>query len=120
MENAETELVLDALGTVPDARGMDAGSGRGSTPFVIAQRFGCRIDGMNFCEHHIEFAERVAKGRGWDGSVRFHFGNMLEPPFEDETFDFIVSNETTMYADLRDLFRRFARLLRPGGRYGWW
>jgi geranyl diphosphate 2-C-methyltransferase len=118
MENAETELVLDALGTVPtDARGMDAGSGRGGTSFMIAQRFGCRMDGVNFCAHHIEFAERVAKERGWDDRVRFHFANMLEPPFEDETFDFIVSNETTMYADLHDLFRGFARLLRPGGRY---
>ncbi|WP_409473947.1 SAM-dependent methyltransferase [Streptomyces sp. HC307] len=118
MENAEAELILDALGTVAaDARGMDAGSGRGGTSFMIAQRFGCRMDGVTFCERHIEFAERVAKERGRDDRVRFHHANMLEPPFEDETFDFIVSNETTMYADLHDLFRGFARLLRPGGRH---
>lgn len=118
LECAETELLADALGDVPaGARGMDAGSGRGGTSFTLAERFGCRMDGVNFCEHHIAFAEQVAKERGWDDRVRFHFANMLQPPFADGTFDFIVSNETTMYADLHELFGGFARLLRPGGRY---
>ncbi|MGW1840599.1 SAM-dependent methyltransferase [Streptomyces sp. BBFR2] len=118
MENAETELILDALGDIPaSARGMDAGSGRGGTSFMIAERFGCRMDGVNFCAHHIAFAERVAKERGWDDRVRFHYANMLQTPFADRSLDFIVSNETTMYVDLHDLFAEFARLLRPGGRY---
>lgn len=118
MENAETELLLDALGDIPEsARGMDAGSGRGGTSFMATERFGCRMDGVNFCEHHIEFAERVAQERGWDDKVQFHYANMLQTPFEDASFDFVVSNETTMYVDLHDLFHEFARILKPGGRY---
>ncbi|MFJ9894800.1 methyltransferase domain-containing protein [Streptomyces sp. NPDC091280] len=118
MENEQVRLILDTLGPVPTtARGMDAGSGRGGTAFTLAAELGCRIDGVNFCEHHVEFAERIAARRGWDDRVRFHLGNMLKAPFPDGSFDFVVSNETTMYTDAFEAMREFARLLRPGGRY---
>lgn len=118
MESDQIRLIIDALGTLPtDSRGMDAGSGRGGTAFTIARELGHRVDGVNFCEHHVEFAEGVARKRGWDDRVRFHLGNMLQTPFEDGSFDFIVSNETTMYADAFEAMREFSRLLRPGGRY---
>lgn len=118
MESDQVRLILDALGPLPaDSRGMDAGSGRGGTSFTLAAELGCRIDGVNFCEHHVEFAERVARKRGWDDRVRFHLGNMLQTPFADGSFDFVVSNETTMYADAFEAMREFSRLLRRGGRY---
>ncbi|MDQ0994393.1 cyclopropane-fatty-acyl-phospholipid synthase family protein [Streptomyces sp. V3I7] len=118
METAQVGLILDELSDLPaGARGMDAGSGRGGTSFMIADRLGHRMDGVNFCGHHIAFAERVAKERGWDDKVGFHFANMVQTPFADGTFDFVVSNETTMYVDLAELFREITRVLRPGGRY---
>lgn len=101
METKQVDLILEALDGLPaGSRGMDAGSGRGGTSFRIAQKLGHRMDGVNFCAHHIEFAEGVARKRGWDKNVSFHFANMVNTPFEDGTFDFVVSNETTMYADL--------------------
>ncbi|KLL10666.1 SAM-dependent methlyltransferase [Protofrankia coriariae] len=118
MENRETEIILDALGGLPShSRVMDAGSGRGGTSFMIAERFGCRVDGVNYCGHHIDFAERIARRRGWADRVRFHFANMAHTPFPDQSFDAIVSNETTMCVDIDEVFGEFARLLRPGGRY---
>jgi len=118
MESEQVRLILDALGPTPaTARGMDAGSGRGGTSFTLAREFGCRMDGVNFCDHHVEFSERIARRRGWDDRVRFHLGNMLQTPFDDGTFDFVVSNETTMYADAFEAMREFSRVLRPGGRY---
>ncbi|MDQ0994394.1 cyclopropane-fatty-acyl-phospholipid synthase family protein [Streptomyces sp. V3I7] len=118
METAQVGLILDELSDLPaGARGMDAGSGRGGTSFMIADRLGHRMDGVNFCGHHIAFAERVAKERGWDDKVGFHFANMVQTPFADGTFDFVVSNETTMCVDIHDAFREFARVIRPGGRY---
>ncbi|MGI5460889.1 SAM-dependent methyltransferase [Streptomyces sp. CA-249302] len=118
MESLETGLILDALGDVPSAsRVMDAGSGRGGTSFMIADRFGCRVDGVNYCAHHVEFTEELALRRGVADRVRFHFANMVSAPFPDRTFDYIVSNETTMCVDIHKAFAEFARLLRPGGRY---
>nr|WP_015586130.1 methyltransferase domain-containing protein [Rhodococcus fascians]AET25212.1 putative SAM-dependent methyltransferase [Rhodococcus fascians D188] len=118
MESLEINLIVDALGEVsPSSRVMDAGSGRGGTTFTIADRFGCRVDGVNYCAHHVEFAEKLARERGSSDRVQFHFANMVQAPFEDNTFDYIVSNETTMCVDLGEAFTEFARLLRPGGRY---
>ncbi|WP_225830822.1 cyclopropane-fatty-acyl-phospholipid synthase family protein [Streptomyces sp. NK08204] len=118
MESAQVGLLTDALGEVPAGwRGMDAGSGRGGTSFMIAERYGCRMDGVNFCTHQVEFAKGVAQKHGWDKKVDFHVANMVQTPFQDRTFDFAVSNETTMYVDLHELFGELQRLLRPGGRY---
>jgi geranyl diphosphate 2-C-methyltransferase len=96
---------------------MDGGSGRGGTSFLISHRFGCSVIGVNFCAHHIEFAQRVGQERGRDEKVSFTFGNMVDTGFPAGSFDAIVTNETTMYVDLEEAFAEFARLLRPGGRY---
>jgi geranyl diphosphate 2-C-methyltransferase len=118
MENDQVSLVLDALtGLSPHDRVLDAGSGRGGTSFMMYDRYGCRVDGVNFCTHHIAFAERLARQRACADKVAFHYANMARTPFEDRSFDAVVTNETTMYVDLFETFREFARLLVPGGRY---
>ncbi|MVU80892.1 methyltransferase domain-containing protein [Nocardia sp. ET3-3] len=118
METAQVGLILDALTPLPPrARVMDGGSGRGGTSFMIRQRLGAEVVGINFCRHHIEFAERLASERGWDDLVSFRFANMADTGLPDNCFDAIVTNETTMYVDLDETFSEFARLLRPGGRY---
>ncbi|WP_323179124.1 methyltransferase domain-containing protein [Streptomyces sp. NBC_00320] len=118
MESDQVSLLTNALGDLPaGARGMDAGSGRGGTSFMTAEKFGCRMDGVNFCTHQVEFARSVAQKHGWDEKVDFHVANMVATPFPDRSFDFVVSNETTMYVDLDELFGEIRRVLRPGGRY---
>ena len=87
---------------------MDARLRRGGTSFMIAEKYGCRMDSMNYCDHHIGFAEQVARKHGWDKKVDFHFANMVKTPFPDQAFDFIVSNETTMCVDIHELFGEIA------------
>ncbi|MBO4206264.1 SAM-dependent methyltransferase [Micromonospora echinofusca] len=118
LETEQVGLILDPLAALtPQSRVLDAGSGRGGTSFMIHDRYGCRVDGVNFCKHHIAFAEQLAEQRRCADKVNFHYANMAQTPFEDASFDAVVSNETTMYVDLSEAFREFARLLRPGGRY---
>ncbi|MFE9768151.1 SAM-dependent methyltransferase [Streptomyces sp. NPDC005808] len=118
METDQVELVLEGLQPLsPQAHVMDGGSGRGGTSYLINQRFGCSVTGVNFCSHHIEFAERLGRERGWDEKVSFQYGNMTDTRMPAGSFDAVVTNETTMYIDLHEGFAEFARLLRPGGRY---
>ncbi|MFE6163248.1 SAM-dependent methyltransferase [Streptomyces sp. NPDC056486] len=118
METEQVELVLQGLAPLsPQARVMDGGSGRGGTSYLINRQFGCSTVGVNFCSHHIEFAERIGRERGWDEKVSFQYGNMTDTGMPTGSFDAVVTNETTMYIDLEEGFAEFARLLRPGGRY---
>jgi CRP-like cAMP-binding protein len=50
-------------------------------------------------------------------STRFHFRNMLNTELPTASRQAIWTNETTMYVELDDLYREFARLLDFGGRY---
>jgi geranyl diphosphate 2-C-methyltransferase len=115
LENRQTELILDTLAPVrSEERLLDAGSGRGGTAFMLHDRFGCLVDGVTISSYQVEFATRLAHQRGCADSVHFHLRNMLRTGFPQEYFDGVVTNETTMYVDLFELYREFARILRPG------
>jgi geranyl diphosphate 2-C-methyltransferase len=118
LESAQADLLLDHAGPVrADDRLLDAGSGRGGTSFMAHQRFGCSIDGVTISEAQVEFANAQAEQRGVADQVRFHLRNMLDTGLPDSSRQVIWTNETTMYVDLDELFREFARLLPNGGRY---
>ncbi|MGW7531137.1 SAM-dependent methyltransferase [Amycolatopsis sp. NPDC054798] len=119
METRQVDLFIEALAPVAeDARILDGGSGRGGTSLLLHRAFGCQVDGINFCAHHNEFARAQAVKHGCADSVRFHDRNMVDTGLPPESFDYVVTNETTMYLDpLIDGFTEFARLLKPGGRY---
>lgn len=118
METEQVTVILQALGDVPDtARVLDAGSGRGGTSFLIHQAFGCRVDGANISSYQNAFARNLAAERGLADQVQFHDRNMADTGFPDASFDCVISNETTMYVDVHEVFAEFSRLLNPGGRY---
>jgi geranyl diphosphate 2-C-methyltransferase len=118
LESAQADLLLNQFGLVkPEDRLLDGGSGRGGTSFMANLRFGCNVDGVSISEAQVEFANKQAAERGVANRVQFHFRNMLDSGFETGSRQVIWTNETTMYVDLHDLYREFARLLRHGGRY---
>ena len=118
LETAQADVLLDRLG--PIGRGdrvLDAGSGRGGTSIMANARFGCRVDGVSISSYQVDFANGQAARWSVADRVAFHLRNMLDTGFPSGEFDAVWTNETTMYVDLFDLYREFARLLRQGGRY---
>jgi len=103
---------------LPQHRVLDAGCGRGGTAFMVSQRFGVPVDGITISSYQKEFAESLARARGWDKLVTIHLMDYLHQKFQDSTFDHVITNETTHYAlTLEPLFREFARVLKAGGKY---
>lgn len=118
LESEQVNIILDGLGDVaPSARVLDAGSGRGGTSFIVYSTFGCRVDGVNISSYQNDFARNLAALHDAEESVRFHDRNMADTGFDRDSFDYVVSNETTMYVHLPEAFKEFARVLKPGGRY---
>jgi geranyl diphosphate 2-C-methyltransferase len=118
LETAQADLLLDSLGDIaPGDRLLDAGSGRGGTSVMAAERFGCFVDGVSISEYQVGFANEQAVARGCADHVRFHFRNMLDTGLPSGSCRAIWTNETTMYVDLLNLFGELARVLRPAGRY---
>lgn len=119
LENAQVDLILGAMSDLgPSHRVFDGGSGRGGTAVLLNRARGCRYDGANISSYQLAFSRDLVRRLGIADRVRFHRINMRQTPFANATFEWALTNETTMYVmNLRELFREFARILKPGGRY---
>jgi geranyl diphosphate 2-C-methyltransferase len=118
LETAQAELLLDHFGNVgPSDTVLDGGCGRGGTSIMANQRFGCEVDGVTISQSQVDFATAQASERGVSDKVRFHFRNMLDTGFADDSHQVVWTNETTMYVNLDDLYAEFARIIPTGGRY---
>jgi arsenite methyltransferase len=94
---------------------LDLGSGSGMDAFAAATQVGPRgsVTGVDITPEQLAKAERQAFGE----RVSFQRARIEELPFEDGSFDAVISNGVVnLSADKRRVFAEAARVLRPGGR----
>jgi geranyl diphosphate 2-C-methyltransferase len=110
---------MDMMGPVlPTHRVLDAGSGRGGTAFSIVNRFDADVTGITIAPYQAKFSQDLAKNHWQTRKATFMVMNMLALGFDEDTFDHIITNETTMYiSDLEKLFTGFRRVLKSQGKY---
>jgi arsenite methyltransferase len=106
------------LDDMEGARVLDLGSGSGMDSFLaslIAGPTGTVI-GLDMTDAQRAKAEALRQRRGVR-NVTFVKGYIDQAPFEDGSFDVVVSNGVINLAvDKPQVFREISRLLRPGGR----
>jgi len=96
----------------PGDRALDACCGTGDLA-IAAARIGGRVTGLDFSERMLERARRKAPELEW---IR---GDLLELPFEDESFDAAtVGFGVRNVEDLECALRELRRVLRAGRRLG--
>jgi geranyl diphosphate 2-C-methyltransferase len=119
LERNQVDELLRGMGEIrAEHRVLDAGCGRGGTAFSIVERFGARVDGITISPYQWRFAAKLAARKRLAHRARFHLMNYLELDFPDESFDHVLTNESTQYViRVHDLLAGFARVLRKGGRY---
>lgn len=103
----------------PGQRVLDLGSGSGMDSFVAALGVGPsgRVDGIDMTDAQRAKAERLRDATSGFEHVRFHAGRIEQLPFDDATFDCVISNGViNLVADKQRVFDEAARVLRPGGR----
>ena len=96
-------------------RVLDLGSGSGMDVFAAATQVGPAgsVTGVDTTPEQLAKSERLRR----DEHVRFLHARIEELPFDDASFDAVISNGViNLSADKRLVFEEAARVLRPGGR----
>ncbi len=111
------ERAADRAELEPGDSALDVCCGTGDFALELAQRVGPTgsVTGSDFSEQMLEIARTKAAERGAD--VRFEWGDALELPYADASFDAVtVGFGVRNLADLDDGIAELARVLKPGGR----
>jgi len=112
------ERAADRAELAPGDTALDACCGTGDLALALARRVGPggTVTGSDFSERMLELARGKAARRGVAG-VRFEWGDALDLPYEDATFDAVtVGFGVRNFADVERGVTELARVLRPGGR----
>lgn len=109
---------LDFAGLKPGQTVLDLGSGSGTDVFCAAAQVGSSgsVIGVDFTDEQLDKASRLRDRDGFS-QVEFVESRIEDLPFEDATFDAVISNgviNLSLYKGL--VFSEAARVLRPGGR----
>jgi ubiquinone/menaquinone biosynthesis C-methylase UbiE len=111
-----TRELADSLEVEASHHLLDVGSGIGGPARYLAQRFGCRVTGIDLTAEFCEVARHLTGLLGLAERVRFEQGDALAMPFADASFEGAYSINVSMnIADKGALYREVRRVLKPGG-----
>jgi len=106
------------LDDIEGARVLDLGSGSGMDTFVASLLVGPTgtVIGLDMTDSQRAKAEALRRRQGVR-NITYVKGYIDAAPFEDGSFDVVISNGVINLAvDKPQVFREIARLLRPGGK----
>jgi ubiquinone/menaquinone biosynthesis C-methylase UbiE len=94
---------------------LDIGSGIGGPARYYAQRFGCRVTGIDLTPEFCEVARHLTRLLSPEHRITFELGNALAMPFPAASFDGAYSMNVSMnIADTGAFYREIHRVLKPG------
>jgi len=100
-------------------RVLDIGSGLGVDSFIAGEAVGesGEVTGLDISKGEVGHANKRAIARGIN-NVKFVHGDMEKMPFEEESFDAVISNGAFCLAPNKEAaFKEIYRVLKPGGRF---
>jgi SAM-dependent methyltransferase len=107
---------VDAAGVASGDKVLDVACGSGNATIPAAER-GAEVTGLDLTPSLLEAGRRLADEAGVE--IEWVEGDAEQLPFEDESFDAVVSVFGCMFApDHKKAAAEIARVLRPGGRMG--
>ena len=109
---------LDLAALASGDRVLDLGSGSGTDAFCAAVQVGesGRVVGVDFTDDQVAKAARLRDRDGF-GQAEFVEASIDDLPFEDASFDAVISNGVINLSPLKGrVFAEAARVLRPGGK----
>lgn len=114
-----TEELIAQLGPSTTEHVLDVGSGLGGAARFVADRYKCRVTGIDLTFDYVEAGKLLCTWVGLDHRVSLHHATALSIPFPDETFDAAYMLHVGMnIEDKTKLCSEVARVLRTGSPFG--
>ena len=116
-----TAALVDLARISERDRVLDAGAGIGGTARLIAGERGARVTAVDLTPEYCEVAAWLNDAVGLGERIEVRTADVTELPFDDASFDVVVSQHVQMnIADKRRLYAEARRVLAPGGRLALW
>ena len=110
-----TRALADRLPIRSGQRILDIGCGVGGPARYLAQRFECRVDGVDITPGFVDAAVRLTADLGMSDVVHIEQGDGVSLPYDDSVFDGAISLHVTMNVpDRQRFFQEAHRVLKPG------
>jgi cyclopropane fatty-acyl-phospholipid synthase-like methyltransferase len=121
--DAHTDLVAGLARVDGAEHVLDVGCGLAAPALRMADRYGCRVTGVNVSREQVRQGNELIAERGLPDRVVIRRGDARAVDFPDGSFDAIVCLEAAgdicvTEADKSRLVGELYRLLRPGGHVG--
>jgi SAM-dependent methyltransferase len=105
----------DSLPIKPCQHVLDIGCGLGGPARYFAQRFQCRVSGIDITKPFVEAANKLTHLLGMDDRVTVGYGDGHQLPYKDGVFDGAYTQHVTMNVpDRAQFFAEAYRVLKPG------
>lgn len=112
----DLELLIEWLDPQAGERALDVATGGGHVALSLA-RSGAQVDACDLTPEMLEAAHQLLLGQGCDAT--FTVGEAACLPYADETFDIVTCRIAAHhFPDAQAFFMEVARVLKPGGRFG--
>jgi SAM-dependent methyltransferase len=110
------EQLAEALDLRAGQRVLDVACGNGNASLAAARRF-CDVTGIDYVPMLLDEARKRAEAEGL--GVDFREGDAEQLPFEDASFDVVLSTLGVMFApDQEKAAKELLRVCKPGGTIG--
>jgi SAM-dependent methyltransferase len=115
---ATTRDQAERVTLTQDSRVLDIGCGLGGPARYLANRYGCRVDGIDLTPELIETGQVLTERCGLSGRVVLQIGDALDLPYPNKAFDVVWCQNVTMnISDKAGFLAEVCRVLRPGGLF---
>jgi ubiquinone/menaquinone biosynthesis C-methylase UbiE len=111
--------MVRALQLPKGSRGLDAGCGVGLQCLQLAEEVGPsgHVTGLDISAEMLDYGRKIVKDAGLSERISFQEGDVVNLPFEDNTFDWVWSADCVGYGpwDTIPLLKELKRVAKPGG-----
>lgn len=120
------DLIINNLAWDGEGKALDIGCGSGSLPILLAKKYqNAQIHGIDYWGKQWEYSQAICEKNAFlenvPNRIEFKKASAADLPFEDESFDVVVSNlvfhNIASVKDKSLLLKEALRVLKKGGKF---